>query len=204
MVADFVKGVQGSNPIKFTEINKRLYITALAENKSYQLWALCNPKASFEIKNTSPVYVEKVDLVAAPNSEYSYQWLRDSKDIDKATLPTFTATESGVYQLRVEDKIGCTAVSTTLTISISKVLSNAEEINQETVQIYPNPSRGEFKLILPQAMQEAQIQLFDLTGRERTLIHTGEQARAEGLVQGTYFLRVTKGEKIVTKKIVVE
>jgi hypothetical protein len=101
-------------------------------------------------------------------------------------------------------KDGCTKTSEALTISIIIPLANTEEIGEEIVQIYPNPSRGEFKIILSKTLQSADIQLFDLLGHERTLTRIADQAQADGLVQGTYFLRVNKGEKSIVNKIVIE
>jgi hypothetical protein len=35
-------------------------------------------------------------------------------------------------------------------------------------------------------------------------MYVGEQAQAEGLVEGVYFLRAQKGEKMVTSKLIIE
>jgi Secretion system C-terminal sorting domain len=144
-----------------------------------------------------------VKMTANIGTGLSYQWLKDDVIIPNETSNVYEAKKSGKYNVSVT-KDGCQKTSEALNISIQIALSAESEINEETVQIYPNPSRGEFKLILPKSMQNAEIQLFDLLGRERTLTYTSEQARAEALVQGTYFLRVTKGEKVVTNKIVIE
>ena len=81
---------------------------------------------------------------------------------------------------------------------------NSEGIGEEEVQVYRNPSKGEFKIILPKSLKSADIQLFDTFGRERLLTYTGEQTQADGLTQGVYFLRIQKGEKSVTNKIIIE
>jgi hypothetical protein len=83
-------------------------------------------------------------------------------------------------------------------------LANESEIGEDVVQVYPNPSKGEFKIILPKSLKNADIQLFDSFGRERNLTYTGEQVQADGLVQGVYFVRISKGEKVVTSKLVIE
>ena len=144
-----------------------------------------------------------VKMTANSGTNLSYQWLKDEVIIDNATTNIYEAKKSGKYKVSVT-KDGCIKTSEALTISIQIPLANEGEIGEETVQIYPNPNQGKFKLILPKTLQNAGIQLFDILGRERTLIHTGEQAQADGLVQGTYFLRVNKGEKSVVNKIVIE
>ena len=144
-----------------------------------------------------------VKMTANTGTGLSYQWLKDDVIIPNETMAIYEAKKSGKYNVSVS-KDGCTKTSETLNISILIPLSNSEEVGEETVQIYPNPSRGTFNLILPKALQNADIQLFDMLGRERSLVYVGEQARAEGLPTGTYFLRVSKGEKMVNNKIVIE
>ena len=144
-----------------------------------------------------------VKMTANSGTNLSYQWLKDEVIIDNATTNIYEAKKSGKYKVSVT-KDGCIKTSEALTISIQIPLANEGEIGEESVQIYPNPNQGKFKLILPKTLQNADIQLFDVLGREQKLIHTGEQAQADGLVQGVYFLRVNKGEKSVVNKIVIE
>jgi Secretion system C-terminal sorting domain len=144
-----------------------------------------------------------VKMTANTGTGLSYQWLKDDVIIPNETSNIYEAKKFGKYNVIVM-KDGCQKTSEALNISIQIALSAESEINEEAVQVYPNPSRGAFKLILSKSLQSAEIQLFDLLGRERTLTYTGEEVQAEGLVQGTYFLKVTKGEKSVTNKIVVE
>jgi hypothetical protein len=142
-------------------------------------------------------------MTANTGTGLSYQWLKDDAIIPNETTANYEAKKSGKYNVSVS-KDGCVKTSEALNISILIPLANSEEIGEDVVQVYPNPSRGEFKIILPKTLQNADIQLFDLLGRERILTRIGEQAQADGLVQGTYFLRVNKGEKSVTNKIVIE
>jgi Secretion system C-terminal sorting domain len=144
-----------------------------------------------------------VKMTASSGTGLAYQWLKDDVIIPNETSLTYEAKKSGKYKVNVTYD-GCTKLSDALTISILIPLANQEEIGEEHVQIYPNPSKGEFKIILPKSLKSADIQVFDSFGRERSLIYAGEQAQAEGLTQGVYFLRVQKGEKIVMNKIVIE
>jgi photosystem II stability/assembly factor-like uncharacterized protein len=144
-----------------------------------------------------------VKMTANIGTNLSYQWLKDDAIIPNETTANYEAKKSGKYTVSVS-KDGCTKTSEALNISIQIALANEGEIGEDVVQVYPNPSRGEFKIILPKTLQNADIQIFDLLGRERTLIRTGEQAQADGLVRGTYFLRVNKAEKSITNKIVIE
>ena len=162
------------------------------------------PEASISTDIKTVIYEPfTVKMTANSGTNLSYQWLKDEVIIDNATTNIYEAKKSGKYKVSVT-KDGCLKTSEALTISIQIPLANESEIGEETVQIYPNPSQGKFKIVLPKTLQNAEIQLFDILGRERSVVHTGEQAQADGLVQGVYFLRVNKGEKSILNKIVIE
>lgn len=173
-------------------------------SNTYTIIIKPSPEATISTDIKTVIYEPfTVKMTANSSTNLSYQWLKNDTLIAKATANIYEAKKSGSYKVSVT-KDGCIKTSEALTISIQIPLANEGEIGEETVQIYPNPNGGEFKIILPKSLKSADIQLFDLLGREQTLIHTGEQAQANGLVQGVYFLRVNKGEKSVVNKIVIE
>ena len=68
---------------------------------------------------------ESVVLEAVNNSDYSYQWIKNSVDIEGANNRLYTATESGNYPVRIataEDTLG------------------SEEIEVETRDVAENPT----------------------------------------------------------------
>ena len=144
-----------------------------------------------------------VKMLANSGTNLAYQWLKDDVIIPNETKVNYEAKKSGKYNVVVTQE-GCEKRSDALTISILIPLANSEEVGEEEVQVYPNPSKGEFKVILPKSLKRADIQLFDTFGREHLLTYIGEQAQADGLTQGVYFLRIQKGEKSVTNKIIIE
>jgi hypothetical protein len=163
-----------------------------------------NPEAKISTDIKGVIYEPfTVKMTANSGTGLAYQWLKDDAIIPNETTANYEAKKSGKYNVSVTQD-GCVKVSDALNISILIPLVNESEIGEDVVQVYPNPNKGEFKIILPKSLKSANIQLFDSFGRERNLIYTGEQAQADGLVQGVYFLRVIKGEKNVTNKIVVE
>ena len=162
------------------------------------------PEATISTDIKSVVYEPfTVKMSANSGTGLAYQWLKDEVIIPNETKQTYEVQKSGKYKVNVTYD-GCTKSSDALTINIQIPLANQQEVGQEQVQIYPNPNKGEFKIILPTTLKNAEIQLFDAFGRERSLIYVGEQAQADGLGQGVYFLRVQKGEKSVVNKIVIE
>ena len=173
-------------------------------SNTYTIITKLLPEANISTDIKGVVYEPfTVKMTANSGTGLAYQWLKDDAIIPNETKATYEAQKSGKYKVNVTYD-GCTKLSDALTISILIPLANQEDVVEEQVQVYPNPSKGEFKIILPKSLKSADIQLFDTFGRERSLMYVGEQAQAEGLVQGVYFLRIQKGERSVTNKIIIE
>jgi hypothetical protein len=100
---------------------------------------------------------------------------------------------------------GCNAAGTMRT---AKVIEG--ETNEELL-VYPNPSNGQFSLLVPESMLQgdAQVEIIGLAG-QKVLLSTiqGAQERPSfDLSQqpaGIYVVRITNGDKVYTSKIVIE
>ncbi len=161
------------------------------------------PDASISADAKGIIYAASVKLSANTGTGLSYQWLKDDVQIPKETNATYEADKSGKYAVSVT-KEGCSKTSEPLLISILVPLANEVELGEDQVQVYPNPSNGNFKIVLPKSLKGADIQLLDSFGREHSLVQTDEQTHADGLVQGLYFLKISKNGKVVTSKVVIE
>ncbi len=143
-----------------------------------------------------------VKMTANVGTGLSYQWAKNDTIIANAITAIYETKKTGKFTVTVS-KDGCSKTSEPLLISIQIALANDTEMGEDEVKIYPNPNQGEFKIMLPNRLKGADIQLFNLLGQEYTLIHTGDKMQAQGVKQGTYFLKISKGEKILTSKIVI-
>ena len=208
MMGDLVKGIQSSNPYQFVEINQTPYCIATEENKSLQLWSFCNPKVSINVEKISQVYIEEVKLLATQNNEWKYQWLKDGKALDKANETSYAANSSGTYQIKVEDKIGCTNTSDSIVINFAKkILANEEMSDEFNVKIFPNPSQNDINLIFEGRGRDSfQLSVYDLSGR--LLINQDVKASVlntistQNLNAGAYFMRLSNGEKQSITKVI--
>lgn len=73
------------------------------------------------------------------------------------------------------------------------------ESHQE-VSVYPNPSSGSFTVTCEGLKR---IQVFSLDGRlVQSIETTGDTEQIQGLAEGVYMLRITKGEAFIHHKIV--
>ncbi|PWK16713.1 putative secreted protein (Por secretion system target) [Arcicella aurantiaca] len=207
MIGDLVKGIQSSNPYQFIEINQLPYCIATEENKSLQLWSFCNPKVSLNVDKSSPIYTEEVKLLATQNNDWKYQWLKDGKALDKANTTTFTATVSGTYQIKIEDKIGCTNVSDSIVINFTqKILANEELTDEFELNVFPNPAQNDLNVIFNKKSKGVfHVSLYDLSGNllinQDVQSNTTNTISTQNLSSGTYFIRLTNGEKQTIRKI---
>ncbi len=144
-----------------------------------------------------------VKMTANSGTGLKYQWLKDDVIIPNETNAIYEAKKSGKYNVNVS-KDGCAKISDALTINILVPLVNQEEVGEEQILVYPNPSDGKFRITLPKTLKSADIQLFDTFGREHPFTQTGDQAQTNGLPQGVYFLKASKGDRSITSKIVIE
>lgn len=81
---------------------------------------------------------------------------------------------------------------------------NTIEIN-ESVRVYPNPSFGEFSIVLDGWRGPVNIQVYDSQGR---IIHTGDQETnrfdIEHIPAGIYLLKVSNNKYVAFRKLIVQ
>ncbi|PWK28370.1 putative secreted protein (Por secretion system target) [Arcicella aurantiaca] len=164
------------------------------------------PEASISTDIKGVIYEPfKVKMTANIGTGLSYEWYENDTLIANATTAIYEAGKSGTYQVKVS-KDGCMKVSEPFKISILIPLANESEVGEEEVLVYPNPVKENdaFHIVLPTSLKNANVQLFDSYGREHTFDYANGQAQITGLQQGVYFLRVSKHDKTVSSKIIIE
>jgi len=94
--------------------------------------------------------------------------------------------------------------SVTLPTGVEELMSA-----ENSIEIYPNPSNGVFTIQSIASNDEPQfVELYNMLGEK---IHTSEKSKLSAYTvdlshqsKGVYFVRVYRGEKCATKKVVVE
>ena len=152
------------------------------------------------------VIVNDFDLQANESSA-TYQWL-DCNDgwsaIAGATDQTFTPMDNGSYAVIVNDG-ACIDTSDCYDIV---ALSSLEPNESNDVIIYPNPSDGEFNIVFASVVNEALVQVFDLSGK---LVYANEYSDQSTInfsidvAPGIYYLTLDGvEEKKLVYKIAIE
>ncbi|MFN3916132.1 MAG: T9SS type A sorting domain-containing protein [Flavobacteriales bacterium] len=138
----------------------------------------------------------------------TYQWvdcLNGNSPIPGATGQNFTVTQNGSYAVEITDGLAfCTVTSNCITI-------NNVGINEEsfgtTVLLYPNPVNDILTIELGEAIEQATVEIFDLSGKRVAI----NQMRNENLIRintgnfakGVYMVSLsnTKGNKAIYKLV---
>ena len=82
-----------------------------------------------------------------------------------------------------------------------------EIANTNGISIYPNPAKGEFTISIKAEVKNAQLEIYNVMLEKIysiTLINKQETINTKQFSSGTYFIKVTDGEKLFTQKFVVE
>lgn len=144
-----------------------------------------------------------VVLEANSGPDWSYQWQKDSVEVNGATNLKYEVKAPGYYRVKVSNN-ECSQVSTALYIHISPgLLSSEQQGLKNSVSVFPNPNNGTFKLDFPNELSEGKVELFDLLGRPQPFRQDGGYFQTQ-LEKGTYFIRVSQGIKTSTAKMVID
>jgi hypothetical protein len=140
-------------------------------------------------------------------SSYSVgnQWYFNGNLLFGDTLQTFLPTSSGVFTVQVKNSHGCTSLSDPYQYNVGVV----EHSPFSFLNIYPNPTKGEFHLEL-ELKQKAELSieimnifaktvfhnvLYDCSGKCITSVDLGD------FPDGVYFLKLKAGDKSIVEKV---
>lgn len=132
---------------------------------------------------------------------FTYQWYLDGSPIQGATDSSYVAVETGDYTVEITDANGCTSVSEVLpviTIGVSKLVS-------EDIQIYPNPSKNIFNVVLPNTGEGVQVLVYNSIGELILSNQTSDNSlilNATNWANGIYSIQITGSNLSVTKKLI--
>jgi hypothetical protein len=153
--------------------------------------------------NTSITLEEDVLTATAEGAEY--QWLDCNNEysiIDGETDRTFAPSETGNYAVEVIQN-DCRDISECMEVVITGILANEFENN---IQLYPNPSNGEFYIDLGSEYKEVNVVIYDQAGKQVRTEKFDNQQRIKMFLSelaGIYCIELTtdSGEKAMLKVV---
>jgi len=157
--------------------------------------------AAFDVDTLGPNAFQFNDQ---STSATSWNWNFGDGATSTLQSPFHTYTAVGVYNVTLVVSSACGTDSTSFTIDLTVGL---EEELAAQIQLWPNPSNGDFSIALPEGLvAPAQLRFFDALGR---VIWTGEgydqiQINQQGIEAGIYFLEVEIDGIRANKRISVQ
>jgi PKD repeat protein len=138
---------------------------------------------------------------------FSYQWYFNGSPVGGAKDSFYVALLSGVYSVRITDSLGCGVVSNGVTITVTSI---NEVIKMSDIEIFPNPSKGIFEIIInANSAFSTTVEIIDALGQtvyNKTYRLTKGKNRIEvvaALAEGIYQLKVNEDGRMMKREISV-
>lgn len=117
-------------------------------------------------------------------------------------IVSFVSTTSTVMGQSSTTESG--VVMTGETVSVTPVAEN-----RPTLSIYPNPASTSVRLALPNSGEAVNLSLFDLSGqvqRSERVLATGQELvmDVQDLAAGLYLVRMESGDRVETRRLVIQ
>ncbi|GHA55192.1 family 16 glycosylhydrolase [Pontibacter akesuensis] len=129
-----------------------------------------------------------------------------------ANVREFTVASAGqdevVYKVQAFNNAGTSAYSNAASAADAP-LGIRDAFDNPLVQVYPNPSSGNFTVQFPAGLLVQQVQLVDAIGRAtRVQVHQGGPGELSvvpppGMAAGLYFCRLTTRDAVIIKRILI-
>ena len=129
----------------------------------------------------------------------TYSWSTGAGTSSINVNPTSTTT----YTVIGTSSVGCVS-SSTITQKVSSCTGLAKNVGDQTFQLYPNPSNGEFVL---EFTKEADLIIYNSIGQQVTTqrIYKGKNQMNVTLSPGVYLFSISEGNsKFAGGKLIIQ
>ena len=139
------------------------------------------------------------DTLSSYNAD-SYQWYLNGNPLYGDTNFYYVATRSGDYYVQETDTNGCKVQSNEISIT------GITNLRETGVAIYPNPSTGNWQLIVTDELIGATIEISDENGRVifKSQIKNVVSRLSPDVPAGIYLLKITSLSEMITRKVIRE
>lgn len=148
---------------------------------------------------------QNISALTSNEDGATYQWIdcATNSAIAGETNQTFFATAVGSYAVAVQ-KGTCSDTSSCIYVSwISLDLDN--QLFENSVSVYPIPSKGQFTIALGNGEQFADVQIYNAAG---SVVYSGKinngQLQLNEFQAGLYLAEIKSGNAIARKRIVIQ
>lgn len=186
--------------------NGYLYVTGYSTgsgkaNYDFTTIKYCTPLPAATITAGGPTTIcigTTVTLSANTGTGLTYQWKKGNANIAGATLSTYVASTTGTYKCVVANSNGCTKTSNAINVTTITCKEGIIEDEIIALSVAPNPFMSTAVVDLSSLTAQAEIQVFDMTGRvvAEMIIEPGTASVEIGsdLPSGSYLMIVRNGQ----------
>ncbi len=142
---------------------------------------------------------DSVTFTASSGNGYTYQWSKNSVNINGATNISYTATTAGTYKVIVTKTNGCSKASANKIVTINCREDN-ESIQPFSLSVYPDPASDAITVSFDNEMPNALLRIMNTAGQvvlqqvvETTDGNFEEPISVSGLAPGVYHLEIISG-----------
>lgn len=165
--------------------------------------------AQINVGATSAFYPNSVVLKATTGVNFIYQWMKDNLPILNETYNSYTAKETGVFNVIVS-KEGCSQSSQPISIYISIPLATEKNLEESGIHIGPNPTSTQLNIAvnLPES-DNVIIQVVDVKGQSIIEQKSSHKLSTHEIIidtsqwsDGVYFLKIQSSKNQTIRKII--
>jgi hypothetical protein len=138
----------------------------------------------------------------------TYTWVLEGGGNKSGASISHNFGKDGSYQVTMVARVDATGCECTKTKVVTMNRSGVEELSQEGVTIYPNPSNGVFQVLLTGDFgSDVTIEVMSVNGSVVKTINAKNNGAltidASNMSDGVYELRVRSGTRVATRKVIV-
>ncbi|WP_281163471.1 S8 family serine peptidase [Pontibacter roseus] len=169
------------------------------------------PQAKFSIAQTAEQLLAGNVIRFRNESMHGRNWIWDFGNGETSTVkdPDYIYSLPGTYdvKLTVEDMYGCSTDSMIQKVTVLEV-KEPEVVAQQPLKLYPNPTRGELRVALPQPNLLPELRMTDIVGKVvypplRSSNDKEAVYNLAGMAEGVYLTQVTYKDTTLTLRVIV-
>lgn len=225
MVKDIKPGVGSSilNQYNFCAINSSAVFRATDDGINFKLWKTNGTETGTMILNDFPSYSLSSSTVfngflyfSSDNGITGYElWKTDGTEAGTALvadlLPGSTGSSPSGFTI-FNGTLFFTAQSASAGMELWSCVASSSSISdvksENSISVYPNPSNGIFQLSIDNTqLEKGALEIYNLFGERvysASNIKQQMQIDLSAFSKGIYFVKINSGDKIYSKKIVVQ
>ncbi len=152
---------------------------------------------SFETYNISPASARFIRIVGHGNNLNLWNAITETEILQDTTYSENQEKRSKKGSSAVQAKAVTKADATIL----------KEDINNYSCSVWPNPNTGTFTLHASSGWYAARLMIYDFSGKivlNKSVNHAATPLNLNSLPKGIYIMRISKHDKVIIKKIILQ